>query len=242
MPGDGIGYMNRGLIMKSVRQDGLILKPDMPAVYPDVLYVKKAWGEAKASDYIATTFSRHDQWLWVMTLGLTFNNSWLGLTVRDVLPSFARQSSTRFLVSHRVGGEAHTGEMGEVGLDDALPRLHLTEPEPSAWVLQTLMPVMRLEGVGVSVVIVGEVGKWVVMSRQRVRDVRVGGEGVSAVLMGSEGEVVHMDYQWRNDTKGGPWSLVLSQCTIGPSTTVVWSISAINPSTHSCTTGGVYSA
>ena len=244
MPGDGIPFINASLVMRSVRKDGMVLKPDFPAVYPNSLYVRKAWGEAPASDYTSVTFVQHGPWVWAIALVLTIHGAPPApLTVREALPYFARgpqHANARFLVTT---SEQHTeagveGDLQEVGMDDVFtrpPAIAVAPPVAAAptWQLSTLTPVIALSS-NLSVALVGEMGKHVTVSAQRMRDLRVSTAGISATLMGAGGETVPFVLAWRS-APTAPWTPVLTTCTITAANTVVWSWSVSSPSHGTCT-------
>jgi hypothetical protein len=57
-PGDKIGYMDRELLMRTCRADGLLLKPDRPAMPIDEMFLDTE------KPFIVTTFSEHTDKLW----------------------------------------------------------------------------------------------------------------------------------------------------------------------------------
>ncbi|MHA1269367.1 MAG: hypothetical protein ACTSPY_06220 [Candidatus Helarchaeota archaeon] len=57
-PGDKINYIDRNLILKTCRDDGLLLKPDKPATPIDLMFKKHA------TYYITKTYSRKDDLIW----------------------------------------------------------------------------------------------------------------------------------------------------------------------------------
>ncbi|MFX1452205.1 MAG: hypothetical protein ACFFCM_15315, partial [Promethearchaeota archaeon] len=57
-PGDPIGYLNRELLMKTCREDGLLLKPDRPLTAVDHMF------EKHSTYYITSTFSKKDELIW----------------------------------------------------------------------------------------------------------------------------------------------------------------------------------
>ena len=249
MPGDGIGYINCTLVMRSVRGDGMILKPDRPAAYPDSLYVRKAWGEAPLSDYVISTYSRHGGWVWGYTLVVTVSTG-TALTPRHLLPHHPTTSDTvpppqRYVVlTSQAGAAFHpTVHPRVVGLDEVVVEgAGLWENAgEGVWSLVLIAPMMRVGGGGggssgggnVSVVLVGEVDKWVPMSAQRVREVVVDEERVTVVLLGKGGERVQFGYLWTT-TDGWQWTYMQATCVVGPANSVTLTIPSRTPTTPTC--------
>ena len=242
MPGDAVGSINATLIRRSIRQDGLVMKPDRPAAYPDAVYVKKAWGLLPVSAYVTSTYTRHGQWVWPLLLEVAPAGGvgvGAGLTVREVLPWFARagaRAGDRYLRVSAVRGEGW-GEAVEVGWEDEVGWQGVGGGA-GEWELTALAPVLRATGSNVSVALMGDASKWVPMSAQRVREVRVDSDGVEATLLGSEGEWVDVWYWWAGED--GRWSAVVEGgCRVGQTGVVVWQLAVRDPSTYSCAVNAV---
>ncbi|MFX0137877.1 MAG: hypothetical protein ACFFDN_29820, partial [Candidatus Hodarchaeota archaeon] len=61
-PGDPVGHLNRELLMKTCREDGLLLKPDRPLTAIDFMFKKHS------TYYITSTFSKKAELIWYYIL------------------------------------------------------------------------------------------------------------------------------------------------------------------------------
>ncbi len=65
-PGDPVGHLNRELLMKTCREDGLLLKPDGPLTAVDFMFKKHS------TYYISSTLSKKDEleWYYILVMNL----------------------------------------------------------------------------------------------------------------------------------------------------------------------------
>ena len=209
-PSDGIGYFSSEVIMRSVRADGLILKPDRPALHLDFSYVDSAFGSDQPRDYTVGTYSMHGTRAW--TYVLTVNAQEVGgrgqqrpvRTVADMMPPHIRRVALKGEGSHLLVSvtpdHPYPSNPTRVSLDSELPHLL------GAWALLTLSLTVQVPGVPVEVGLIGEGLKWLFMSAQRVRG-GAGGRRGGGRVAGGRGrrggvDVVHLDQHQRGGRGG----------------------------------------
>ena len=208
-PSDGIGFFDPKLIMRSVRGDGLILKADRPALYPDSVYAESAFGGDVKQPYVVETYSLHGQYVWSYILVVDVNGAaeeWKGMTVGEAMSPHLRRMAPKArggVATHTMvvstGLQPYPSEVRQVSLDSPLPRLApvVDVAAPPAWALVTVS--QNIQGPdGAYVSVQGELTKWVPMSAQRVREVVVDVAGVQVSLVGVQGEIVPMWYVFGN--------------------------------------------
>ena len=250
-PSDGIGFMDAAVINRSVRADGLILKPDRPALFLTPTYTDLAFSSSPNPNYDVSTSFTLGEYSWLYRL-LVFNGSRqlqpaLPHSLAQLLPSKARSAAERLgtrYVCHSLSREQLLAQAdgtltSGLSLADRVPTVPVAAGAAAGfpWVLFTLSPVMQSQRWGSGVSVLGEVlSKWTAMSAQRVRDLQVDEELVSLTLLGISQELVSVRYVWYNASVGQQGVVVDSQCAVGAAGSVQWSVNMQAPADFSCST------
>ena len=235
-PSDGIGFMSAELVRRSIRADGLILKPDRPAWFPDTQYAAVAFTSAASDDYIAYTYSLHGEWVWVydVIVNLDVGRPSTPHRLGDLLPLPALRRGGEYIARRQTRRGWEEGQGQRVGVQHVIQGV---EEGADAWELVTISPVMTLGNV--SLILQGESDKWIAMSRQRVREITLG-QTLQVALMGQVGEVVRMWYQFTMSVGvEAPLAMVYAGCRIAATNTATLTVAFSNPGVWTCGEGQV---
>ena len=243
MPGDGIGYTNVSLVNMSCRADGLLLKPDRPAFPSDEDFVGWAfdptYNETVGRRSITYTHFSNAAGDYTLLMSLqalhdcnqsspspsptpprrTVRQMYLGIGIQP--------SAVSFLLTfyYSASLQAATSSRGltlpptdlRLGLDEEVPDPF--QVVPSCGFLYTrVRPCLGV------LCVVGEVDKWVSMSKQRVVGFMQDGKGATLTLSGVEGETVHMGYEME-----GEGMVRVADCQFGPSGSLAldWQVASL---------------
>ena len=213
-PGDGVGDTDVTLVKRTCRLDGVLLKPDRPALSVDrqwVDYVFHDGGEQSGDvTHTRTTLSlsggEADVGVFVYVLGLALDRDWDVSLTGDIgdLPSgpyvawergygdaFAPPAATSLRAVQVPSGDARDSLQG--GQDS----LRLKATNESEWGHYTFWRVTPVTCGGHGWALLGELDKFISVSRQRVSAVSVhcgGVTGMALALLGSPGERVQMTF------------------------------------------------
>jgi len=75
-PGDNIDKMNKELLLKSCRSDGLLLKPSYPATAIDSYYHRKAFGQSGPDGELYSTYSEISSHRWVTVIAMDMKEAY----------------------------------------------------------------------------------------------------------------------------------------------------------------------
>ena len=227
--GDGINGSNRTLIMMACRDDGLLLKPDRPATPTDAFWMAllesadaaECRGDLSVTDTSIAVDGSVYSWLYAVGVQLCspYNLSlgeWAGATEpfrargrsmqRDYVDAEARlpvAKPTATLAFRPEDAAASLVELGSLagsvsiaaGPDYGTADFWRTAPVlPNGWAL------------------LGELGKFVGVSRQRIAGLATQGASLHVALVGAPGEVVRLTAARRG---GGSWRLCDVEATVG---------------------------
>ena len=224
-PGDGIGYANVTLINMTCRADGLLLKPDRPAFPTDADFV----GWVFTPGYNTTVGMSSTTVTTLPNGGAQFTALMNLRVLRDCNRTSAVASAHTRSVQQmyadagvELGGETavvsyHYGDAllraagvhavplptrVHVGLDDTVPDLSQDVPA-CGYVYTKVSPCIA------GLCLLGEVGKWVPFSKQRVVKLAQNEVGALVTVDGVAGEVVRMEYMAAEGTA------MVAECAIG---------------------------
>ncbi|XP_077991614.1 uncharacterized protein LOC144445843 [Glandiceps talaboti] len=185
-PGDKIGYMNKSLIMRTCNEDGLLLKPSKPATAIDLQIYKGAIGSGGPDGEVWSTYSdiagyKFGTLLWVnvktpypitpQQAGFGKRGASYAFSDRDPVKTLVKFDEQNPLNQHKCG-------KGDFGLWHTVPEIKFNDR---------------------SVLILGELAKWVKMSPQRVLDIMTYTGDVILTLQGGVNEVIEFTIVYTND-------------------------------------------
>jgi hypothetical protein len=206
-PSDGIGYSNVELINRSIRQDGLILKPNRPAVSLDSTYVYRAIKANGPDGFVAHTYSMllkatssiETFWHIFYAIDLTTNY--------DLYPSeaYISDSSENYIAVKYIGG-SYKVDLSSAQIWNTTSPLPLVSRNEADFQVWYASPVLSN---GMSVI--GDISKWVPMSSQRYYLFDYTEKLVTVGLEGSPGEIVITSFYLPTGT------IIPCSCTIGQS-------------------------
>ena len=197
-PGDGVGQSNVSLIMRSVTSEGRLLKPTRPMGSLDQWYAANAFTAGGISWQLQSTYTDLAGWRWWYVLAV---NNPVELTVTR---AELHMGGGRYYEWKAVRGVDDWSTLAPMRADHTLAASSLPD-----FVINHLAPVMEPS----AIVVLGEQGKWVRMSAQRVVGVDVTAEWVQMRLVGGQGEVVAMQF---TVASGGQTAQVMTAtCMLG---------------------------
>ena len=161
--GDGIGYMNKEILMKTCRDDGLILKPDKPATPIDRTFTSDA-PPAEVWD----TFSTKE------------GKKWHYIFVFDQEKAFELNSKDIELRGDYI---AYNFETGEVRKLPAGSSLTIDKNTKNPWAYWILSPIMEN-----GMALIGDVFKFITAANERIMHVYVKDNKFSIEVKGVAGE------------------------------------------------------
>ncbi|CAJ1359089.1 unnamed protein product [Effrenium voratum] len=185
---DKAGDTNKTLVMRCIRADGRILQPDKPATSIDATFT----ATGPDSGRIWSTFTGLGGWSWHYVLYIDLISPWQ-LTYGDFYPELQTSVWRRWHEAHRPRSCAHLQPAvasGCVGL--GVPRLLNDRPimvqnDTRRFDLVQFSPIFPNGWV-----LLGEVGKYVGVSRWRFLDVSAPLGGLELQLAGAVGEEVRV--------------------------------------------------
>eukprot|EP01113_Clastostelium_recurvatum_P009751 TRINITY_DN1473_c0_g1_i3.p1 TRINITY_DN1473_c0_g1~~TRINITY_DN1473_c0_g1_i3.p1 ORF type:complete len:308 (-),score=82.29 TRINITY_DN1473_c0_g1_i3:96-1019(-) len=181
-PSDAVGHMDRDLVMHSCRQDGLLLKADHPAMPLDAVFVETFSSPSVLQVLESSTFIDGVRVQYVMAAGL--NESF---TIKASDLPHASAASTFYVVDYfALFYNQSTSWMSVVNASHPLVVPAAGYPEIG------LVPfhyyIFTEKSTGCSML--GELGKFITLSKQRVKGIHTDAQGMHVQLMGAPGEQV----------------------------------------------------
>jgi hypothetical protein len=174
--GDRLGRTDRALVMRTCREDGILLKPDVPVAALETCY--RGHPVVEPIPLVGEAHTRHPAGLWHYLVGI---HVWRGeapivyrFDLQDLGPLRPEGPvlAYDFRRSHAERVEASDSACAwEVDL------------EPRAWDYRILCPILPGE-----IAILGDVSRYVSAGDARLRDVRATGSGVVFEALGAPGE------------------------------------------------------
>jgi hypothetical protein len=175
-PGDKIGSLNKELIMKTCRQDGMLLKPDKPATTIDRCFQPNG-----PAGEVWSTYTKMGADSWQFVLIADQPREYL-LTAADL-----GLSSPYLALDTESGATTSIAEKGSLKVGASSP------PRSGAVPFQYFV-LAPLTGDGVA--FIGEANKFVTVSKQRFKQVSDGGKKL--VVTGAPGEIVELTWKCQN--------------------------------------------
>jgi hypothetical protein len=173
-PSDRIGRTDRALVLRTCREDGLLLKPDRPATPIDVmfLYAKNIFLGGR-KPWIVSTESVHP-------MGTTTYLAAFNLWPQSMWQPWTKLSELGLSGKHLV----YNYRTGEIGFTENKINFGLMSPQGDGkyFILAPVLP----NGMA----LVGEVGKFATMSGKRFNNAELDGSAISLALEGVPGEKV----------------------------------------------------
>ena len=177
-PGDAIGFTDIPLLARSHRSDGFILKPDRPAFSLDSSYLYRAFGAGPDAKQITRTYTA--------LAGQTYHVVLVAQSAREYTLTSAElrlPEAEHYVAYHYRNRSLSLPQL--IPFDAATPLTLSPNAARESFTVYYLAP--RLSN---GLVMLGEVGKWVPISRGRVAWMQVEDVGVRLGLIGGAGEVV----------------------------------------------------
>ncbi|CAG0917820.1 unnamed protein product [Notodromas monacha] len=221
-PGDKIGSENAILLLKSCRSDGKLLKPDRPASAVNAQMLRAAFGDPNLGPNgevwsTSTTYKESD---------LVFG-AILVADLREafVLP-FGQQGADvlgvlqRDYFAFRVTESLETTDFQILAESDGIA-LEQTSSANFSYVWYT-SPVINFQDVETAIIVLGEISKWIPMSKQRTTGIDIRPVSVTIHLIGAEGESI--EYYYANVGSDLGFSIHYVTCQFGASGRAVLSL------------------
>eukprot|EP01048_Picozoa_sp_COSAG05_P000214 COSAG05_NODE_6_length_45604_cov_26.489660_4_plen_375_part_00 len=171
-PGDVIGSSNRSLIMRTCREDGVLLKPDHPAFPPGALFLKRLRGAGEVQLTSTTIDGAHDSSMtWRFLLSFAMSKA-----VALSLPELGVDEKLEAGVAwSRTNSQPFASIATLQWYGPGLPALSLPMQEAvksgrgcCSWGLYTFWRLAPTSCRGKGWTLLGELGKMVSMSAQRI--------------------------------------------------------------------------
>ena len=174
--GDRLGRTDRALVMRTCREDGVLVKPDVPVAALETCY--RGHPHLEPLPLVGEAHTRHPAGLWHYVVGI---HVWRGeepIAYRFDLSDLGRLQPKGPLLAYDFRrARAECIEAGGAG-----PAWE-AELEPLGWDYRILCPI--LPG---GMAIVGDVSRYVAAGDARLREVRASGGGVVFEALGGPGE------------------------------------------------------
>nr|XP_006815625.1 PREDICTED: uncharacterized protein LOC102804514 [Saccoglossus kowalevskii] len=189
-PGDKIGYMNKSLIMRSCNSDGLLLKPSKPATAIDPQIYRSALGSGGPDGEVWSTYSdiaayRFGTLLWV--------------NVKTSYPITPQQAGFGQLGSSYAFSDRNpAGTLVKFDEKNLLNQQKCGKDDFGLWHTTPEIPITASNR---SVLLLGELSKWVKMSPQRVIDIITYSADIVLTLQGGVGEHIEFTLVYTDDLK-----------------------------------------
>jgi len=174
--GDRLGRTDRALVMRTCREDGMLLKPDVPVAALERCY--RGHPNAEPLPLVGEAHTRHPAGLWYYVVGV---HVWRGegaipyrFALEDLGP--LRPEGPMLAYDFR---RARAERIEAGGADPAWE----VELEPLAWDYRVLCPILPGE-----ITVVGDVSRYVTAGDARLREVRASRSGVVFEALGGPGE------------------------------------------------------
>ncbi|CAG0900286.1 unnamed protein product [Darwinula stevensoni] len=219
-PGDAIGEMNVTRIMRCCNADGLILKPDRPATLIDAKYIREAFGNAEAgpAGVAWTTHTLYDG-ATPLEFGVIF---WTDMTEEYLIsPSASGLGNYLPLFAYRVSSEDEENVNLEARFfpeDGHLPlNANTATYYYDLWYTAPIITLSRGENLFVDIAFLGEMRKWIPVSKQRVSRFEITSNMLQVHLNGVPGEMVKFHLADGTDLTEGAYFLTELPVTFGDS-------------------------
>eukprot|EP01113_Clastostelium_recurvatum_P038251 TRINITY_DN569_c0_g1_i3.p1 TRINITY_DN569_c0_g1~~TRINITY_DN569_c0_g1_i3.p1 ORF type:complete len:418 (-),score=101.55 TRINITY_DN569_c0_g1_i3:227-1480(-) len=186
-PSDMIGKMNRTLIMHTCRNDGLLLKADYPAIPLDAFFRNTFATPRVDQIWLSSTTISSYTFHYLLAAGLP---SPFTLRVSD-LPGASNQSNyvaiDYFSLLNKIAGQTTVATLDNAH-DLVVPVAGLPNIGQEPFRYYVLAPQTA------KCVLMGEVNKFITVSKQRVKSITITSLGMSVAVMGSPGESLQFGF------------------------------------------------
>jgi hypothetical protein len=174
--GDRLGRTDRALVMRTCRQDGMLVKPDVPVAALEVCY--HGHPSAEPLLLVGEAHTEHPAGVWHYVVGIHVSRAEGPIVYRFALGDLGPQRQGGPLLAY----DYRRGWAERLEASGAEPAW-VVELEPLAWDYRILCPILPGE-----IAIVGDVSRYVSAGDARLRDVRAVEGGVAFEALGGPGE------------------------------------------------------
>jgi len=200
---DGIGFEDKDLIMRSVNAEGEILRPDIPMTCIDSLLVEEAFSSHFKGIW---PNGRHRSEIWASRTSLSEDLSWFQVMIADNPGEYREIYLDEVFKTTK---HKHTSSTQQRFVEYSVPALSMNINNISIRILDPKGPFLKVQGLelpdfnvrhvapiiqdiagNTDIVILGELSKWVPISRQRVVNIVRAPGNLIVDLRGSSGELV----------------------------------------------------
>eukprot|EP01130_Rhizamoeba_saxonica_P004949 TRINITY_DN1998_c0_g1_i1.p1 TRINITY_DN1998_c0_g1~~TRINITY_DN1998_c0_g1_i1.p1 ORF type:complete len:615 (+),score=103.10 TRINITY_DN1998_c0_g1_i1:302-2146(+) len=205
-PGDGEKLFNKELIMRSCRTDGLLLKPDRPAIPIEQTWLEKAFNMDGPYGTVHVTYTSYNteyRWDYIVGIGLKQNYTF---EVKDLMDEGMIGVTRPSMVVFEYNRNDHV-QITPVEFSNDKP-FHIGKAEGYDYRYYIVSPVLPNNWV-----VLGEVDKWVTVSKQRIVSIAIMGTAIDIMLSGEANEDVRIMFM---DPEGELYNIL---CNVGPSGT-----------------------
>lgn len=213
-PGDKIGLMDRGLIMRACDEDGRLLKPSRPITSIDATFRRRAYGRDGPQGALMTTYSTIGDLRFDIILAAALNATYR-LQPADLAPAAVQGASNEQRPVMVAWNHSFVDGSGDpevhvlpFGGKDTLPLPPCGRSDFQLWYTSPV-----LAG---GLVVLGEMAKWVPVSPQRILSIEsVEQSGETRIrVQGAVGEGVVLGFAVASNLKAPP---LYVHCTIAAS-------------------------
>ena len=184
-PGDGVGMSNASLIFRSIRTDGLLLKPSRPMSSVDYWYSQQAFTESGVQWQLQETYTELQGLRWHYVMGVDIDRE-TRVTARML---HINVTAEQRYVAYRAS--ASTNHYATAHLLNATHPLTLPATTLPDFTIYYVAPVLAN-----ALVLYGERDKWVRVSPQRIHQLswQTAPFVLTIALVGEAGERVVMEF------------------------------------------------
>jgi len=183
-PGDKIGSTDVPLLKMSVNDDGRILKPSRPATAVDSTFAFRAFAAGGPDGQLTSTYTQIADLRWNIVLAGELQ------TPFNVTPAVIRDENAKFPAVAWKGSRVPVRfTAASAAPFDASRPMQLPKCGKLDWQIWYTAPVFPNGWT-----LIGEVGKWVPVSSQRIESVQFTTDEVAVALVGAAGETVTMTF------------------------------------------------
>ena len=193
-PSDGINGANVTLIMRTCREDGLLLKPDRPAIAIDRIWIERAFRddftreERGAKGEVWTTYSQIGSYFWNYLLGVNLLIDTIVYPSDLLQESIQRDQNTNRMVAYSYNKNTLGSLPTSIEIFTNTSGLTVERGENygdfTVWVICP-------EIVSGAPILLGELDKIIPVSRKRFENIQATSGSLSFVIKGKPGEEVN---------------------------------------------------
>jgi hypothetical protein len=189
--GDALGRTCREIVMRTCREDGVLVKPDLPLAPLERCY--RTHAHLGAAPLVAETWSDHPAGRWTYLVGIHASRADESLELEVAWPELAAAAPSGPVVAYD-WRRGRFEDPGARGLGYALA--------PREWRLHVLCPVLPS-----GIALLGDPGRYACAGDRRLRGVRALDDGVAFEVLGAPGERVGLrGWSRRDPARAEAWS------------------------------------